>query len=124
MTGQQLKLKILEIGKTQKFIADALGVSGQSLSSVLSAKDVRSGTIERIAQALNVPVSLIYGEQEHGSVAVSGDVNGDNFQFAHDIKVEGIGINKLIDTVNSQQDTISEQNKLISRLVTPLLEKK
>lgn len=84
MTGQQLKIRVMQLGKTQKFIADALGVSVQSLSSVLSAKDVRSGTIERIAQVLNVPVSFLYGESDKeqsavangdGSVAVTGNNN-------------------------------------------------
>lgn len=84
MTGQELKSKILLIGKSQKDIADLLGVSAQSLSSVLSAKDVRSGTIEKIANALNVPISFLYGEKdiEHsavasgeGSVAVTGNNN-------------------------------------------------
>ena len=39
MTGQELKLKLIEAGKSQKDIAELLGVTAQSLSSVLSAKD-------------------------------------------------------------------------------------
>lgn len=62
MTGKELKARLTEFGKQQKDIAELLGVTAQSLSSVLSAKDVRSGTIERIAQVLRIPVSLLYGE--------------------------------------------------------------
>jgi transcriptional regulator with XRE-family HTH domain len=84
MTGQELKAKLIEAGKTQKDIAEILGVTAQSLSSVLSAKDVRSGTIEKIAKAIGVNVSYIYGENDKsvnavasgkGSVAVSGNNN-------------------------------------------------
>lgn len=82
MTGQELRVKLMEFGKSQKDIADSLGVTAQSLSSVLSAKDVRSGTIEKIAQVLNIPVSSLYGEKDsgavasgNGSVAVAGNNN-------------------------------------------------
>lgn len=84
MTGQELKAKLIEAGKTQKDIADLLGVTAQSLSSVLSAKDVRSGTIEKIAKALGVRISYMYGEADkvqnavatgNGSVAVNGNNN-------------------------------------------------
>ena len=84
MTGQELKAKLIEAGKTQKDIADLLGVTAQSLSSVLSAKDVRSGTIEKIAKAIGVRISYMYGEVDkvqnavatgNGSVAVNGNNN-------------------------------------------------
>lgn len=87
MRGQELKARIMEVGKSQKDIADYLGVTAQSLSSVLSAKDVRSGTIEKIAQVLNVPISFLYGEKDKdqnaiatgNGIAVAGNVTmGDN----------------------------------------------
>lgn len=82
MDGRHLKRKLLEAGTTQKDLATFLGITAQSLSSVLSAKDVKSGTIERIAKALNLPVSFFYDEignnafaNGDSSVAVSGNNN-------------------------------------------------
>lgn len=62
MTGQELKIKIKEAGRSQKEIAELLGVTAQSLSSVLAAKDVRSGSVEKIADALGIPVGFFYGD--------------------------------------------------------------
>lgn len=62
MTGNELKLRVYALGRTQKEIADQLGVTPQSLSAVFNAADVRSGTVERIAHALGVTVASLYGE--------------------------------------------------------------
>lgn len=84
MKGKELKSKLIEVGISQKELADLLGVTAQSLSSILSAKDVRSGTIEKIAKTLGVSISYIYGEPDKiqnavatgdGSVAVNGNNN-------------------------------------------------
>lgn len=84
MKGKELKSKLIEVGISQKELADLLGVTAQSLSSILSAKDVRSGTIEKIAKTLGVSISYMYGEPDKiqnavatgdGSVAVNGNNN-------------------------------------------------
>ena len=79
MTGQELKSKLIEAGKSQKDIAELLGVTAQSLSSVLSAKDVRSGTIEKIAEALGVKMSFFY-PADGGSISIAGHnkISGNN----------------------------------------------
>ncbi len=73
MEGKVLKHKIAEINVTQLDLANKLGVTPQSLSSILHAKDVRSGTIERIAQVLNVPVSFFFGENTGNNAVASGN---------------------------------------------------
>lgn len=59
-----MKIKIKEAGRSQKEIAELLGVTAQSLSSVLAAKDVRSGSVEKIASALGIPVGFFYGDKQ------------------------------------------------------------
>lgn len=71
MTGQELKAKIVKVGKTQKEIADLLGLSQQSFNQMLSASDVKTSLLERIAQALNVPISFFYGECSGGHSAIA-----------------------------------------------------
>lgn len=61
MTGQELKAKLMEVGKTHKDVADFVGVTTQSLSSMILAKDVKSGTVEKTASAAGIPVS--YGKK-------------------------------------------------------------
>ena len=60
MDGKYVKRKIIECGKTQKEIAEMLGISPQSMTSILNASDVRSGTIERLCRVLDVPITFFY----------------------------------------------------------------
>ena len=50
MEGKILKHKLMELNKTQKELSELLGITSQSVNAILSAKDVRSGTIERIGR--------------------------------------------------------------------------
>lgn len=42
-------------------VAEMIGTSQQNLASALKHEDVRSGLLEKIASALNVPLSTFYG---------------------------------------------------------------
>ena len=74
MTGERLKKIISKFKVSQSEIARQLGMSHQSLNQMLSAADVKTSLLERIAQVLNVPVSFLYGERDEGQNAVA---NGD-----------------------------------------------
>lgn len=60
MTGQCLKEKILLAKVPLSVIAERLGITAQSLNSCFKGKDVRSNTIERIAEVLDVDMSFFY----------------------------------------------------------------
>lgn len=107
MTGQELKARIMKVGKSQKDIADYLGVTAQSLSSVLSAKDVRSGTIEKIAQVLNVPISFLYGEKDKDQNAIA---TGNGIAVAGNNNVAG---NVTIGDATVLQERVTMLEKLL-----------
>lgn len=82
MTGQELKEKVMMANVPFNEIADRLGITAQSLNSCFKGKDVRSNTIERIAEALGVKMSFFYPMDSNsavasgnGSVAVTGNNN-------------------------------------------------
>lgn len=82
MTGNELRKKIQEKGVSALFISQKLGITPQSLNSTFKAIDVRSGTIEKIAEALGEDMSFFYPIENRstvasgkGSVAVSGNNN-------------------------------------------------
>ncbi len=117
MTGRELKARIMEVGKSQKDIDDYLGVTAQSLSSVLSAKDVRSGTIEKIAQVLNVPISFLYGEKDKDQSAVAtgnGNVAGNN-NVVGNVTIGDAAILqervKLLEQLLAERDRIIEEKE-------------
>ena len=73
MTGKELKLKIDALGITQRSLAEQMGVTPQTVSAILTAKDIRTSSLERIAQVTNKPMSYFYGETNNAQAVVSGD---------------------------------------------------
>lgn len=60
MTGDRIKVLLDELGITQKALSEMLGVTPQSVNAIIAASDVRSGTLEKIANVLGVPMSRFY----------------------------------------------------------------
>lgn len=81
MTGEELKRKCLMKEKSQKSLADLLGITAQSLTSIFNASDVRSGTIEKLSGVLGVPVSYFYGNEGVKVSVGDGASMGDNAQL-------------------------------------------
>ena len=51
-----------------------MGVTPQTISAILTAKDVRTSTIERIASVTNMPISYFFKEErEHQNAVASGN---------------------------------------------------
>lgn len=73
MTGKELKQKIDALGITQRSLAGQMGVTPQTVSAILTAKDIRTSSLERIAQVTNMPMSYFYGETDNAKAVASGD---------------------------------------------------
>ena len=83
MTGKKIKEIIDKIGLTQRSLAELMEVTPQTISAILTAKDVRTSTVERIAAVTNMPISYFFGEEyQNQSAVASGNgsvaVNGNN----------------------------------------------
>lgn len=63
MEGKEVKKLIKAKGFTYRSIANTIGESEMNLHYMLSAADVKSGTLERIASAMGEDVSYFYGKQ-------------------------------------------------------------
>lgn len=74
MTGKNLKELIDALGISQRKLAEQMGVTPQTISAILTAKDVRTSTIERIASVTNMPISYFFNEErEHQNAVASGN---------------------------------------------------
>lgn len=60
MDGKQLKRVISGVGIKQSRLAEILQTTPQNINSLFQAKDVKSGTLERIAEGLGTDMSLFY----------------------------------------------------------------
>lgn len=74
MTGLELKAKLLETRYSMAEIARKMGIKSQDLNALFNVKDTKTGTIERLAIALDMPISYFYGEA-FGASSVNGNNN-------------------------------------------------
>ena len=72
MKGVTIKEILRKNGVTQSAVAKMIGESQQNLSAALSQDDVRTSLVERIANAIGLPVSLFYGDTK---IATASGVN-------------------------------------------------
>ena len=70
MEGKTIKDVLSKRGIAQAEIAKLLGTTPNNLNNMLSKDDVRTGLLESIAQAANLPISVFYGD--------SYTINGSN----------------------------------------------
>lgn len=75
MTGLELKAKLSETRYSMAEIARKMGIKSQDLNALFNVKDTKTGTIERLAIALDVPISYFYGESFNNVSSVSGNNN-------------------------------------------------
>ena len=74
MEGKDLKKKLEDLGYTKVFIAKKMGTIPQNVNGWFLAGDVKTGTIEKLAEVLELPISVFYGEA-YDKVSVSGNNN-------------------------------------------------
>ncbi len=104
MTGQELKEKILKANMPFNVLAERLGVTAQSLNSCFKVKDVRSNTIERIAEVLGVKMSFFY-PMDSGSAVASA--NGDS----------SIAVNNNSGSIATGDAVLQERVAMLERLL-------
>lgn len=78
MNGDTIKKKLRVHGVSIKQVAEILGESQQNLSAALQKDDVKTGLLERIADAIGVPASSFYMDSSSHTVSGSGNVVGNN----------------------------------------------
>lgn len=61
MTGEQIKQVLADNKYQLKDIAEKLGTSLSNLSAGLSKSDIKTGLLEKIAEAAGLPIAAFYG---------------------------------------------------------------
>ena len=117
MSGQELKKKIAQQNVSALAIAKKMGISPQALNSTFNAADVKSGTLERIADALGVGMSFFYPTDGNSAVA-SGDgsvaVTGNN-NVAGNVTIGDAAV--LQERVKMLERLLEEKERLIKVLM-------
>lgn len=92
MRGVVLKNLLAGKGYSVSEVARRIGMSQQTLSAALSSEDVKSSLVERIASAVDTPISEMYGEKSSISATMQGG-NGNRMMT---------GVGNVMGDVNSE----------------------
>lgn len=119
MTGIELKAILMTNGYTQGDIADRIGESQQNFSSALRSDNLKSGLLERVAEAMGVTVGFLYGEGSQVANASGNNstaIAGNNIQNS-----ECARLTELLSQKDEQLTRSQEQiNKLLDMLQSAL----
>lgn len=110
MTGQELKKKISQQNVSALAIAKKMGISPQALNSTFNAADVKSGTLERIADTLGVGMSFFYPADTQSAVA-----SGNSSIAVNNItgNIEAGDCAALIEKVKLLEQLLEERERVI-----------
>lgn len=75
MTGEQIKQVLIDNKYQMKDIAERIGTSLSNLSAGLSKSDIKTGLLEKIAEAAGLPIAVFYGETFGPVQNISGNNN-------------------------------------------------
>lgn len=103
-----------EIAENERALADLLGYTKSSFSQIVNGKVPLSDKFVKALCSLDENINNVWVKTGEGKLFKS-DMNisqkvygGHNHVAGHDINVSSKDVDKLIDTVNKQQATISE----------------
>ena len=118
MDGKTLKNKVKNLDISFAQLARLMEVAPQTLSNIFTAKDVRSGTIERIAEVLNIPPTFFYSSTPTGTAIASGTqaVAAVNSRVSTSAELYK-EVELLKQKVEDQKQIIYEKERLISLLM-------
>lgn len=129
MDGDTVKKKIKGAGASVSGVAKMLGTSQQNLNQQLNSSDVKTGLVEKISEALGLPLSYFY-EKENGQVHTHGDyspasINGNiAVNVSHDKEAAPIGslLTCLAQMVAKQESALADTKSLRADFISAIAE--
>lgn len=112
MTGAELKERLSTTHITLSEIARRMGIKPQDLNALFNVKDTKTGTIERLSQALDLPIAFFYGDSYSitgNNIVNSGDNNAVN---ASDDRLVTLLINKDEQLTMAMKQTEKAQGQI------------
>lgn len=124
MKGKDIKEVLQKHGIAQTEIARILGLAPNNLNNMLAKEDVRTGLLEDIACAANIPISVFYGDAFNvsGSNNATGN-NSTNTVNASDDRLITLLLNKdeqltlAMKQTSKAQDQIDKAQEQVDRLL-------
>lgn len=115
MKGLAVKEILKRNGFSVSGVAEKLGESNQNLFAALAKDDVKSGLLERIAEATGLPIAVFYGDSSMGNGSgnqasiVAG--NNNNINTQQDAFLRELAAQRKL-TEKSQEQTEKSQEQI------------
>lgn len=115
MKGESIRRKIKLSGRRFTEIAESMGITPQALNKILGSEDVKTGSLERIADAMGVPVTYFYDENGNGNGSISA--SGHAMVANRDVNSEERSVLVLAEQLSTKDKQISIKDQQIDRLL-------
>lgn len=100
MNGKTVKEKLMKEGYVLADIAREMGTIPQNLQTLLSTSDIKTGVLEKIAQAINKSIYFFF-EEEEGKENIENDTS-----------------TKYLEVIKEQSYQLNKYQEQIDRLLT------
>lgn len=94
MTGAELKERLSTTHISLSEIARRMGIKPQDLNALFNVKDTKTGTLERLSQALDLPIAFFYGDSYNVTGTNIVNSGSNNAVHANDERLLNLLINK------------------------------
>lgn len=121
MKGTTLKEKLEASGYTKTYISEKIGIKPQTLNTYFLADDVKTGTLEKLSEALDLPISYFYGESYGNIQNVSGN---NNTSVAGNSNTVGRSDDILLQLLKSKDDQLTRAQLQIDELLRIIAKEK
>ena len=116
MKGTDLKEKLEKLGFSKVYIAKKMNTIPQSVNGWFLAEDVKTGTLEKLSEVLDVPISYFYGEA-FNIASVAGNNNttatgNNNTVSGSDDRLLTLLLNKDEQLLLAMQQTSKAQDQM------------
>ena len=109
MKGKDIKEVLAKYEIAQAEIARLLGLTPNNLNNMLAKDDVRTGLLESIASASNIPISVFYGE----TYTISGGNNATGNHSNNTVNASSDG--RLLDLLKTKDEQLTLAMKQTSK---------
>ena len=110
MNGKTIKDVLTKNGIAQAEIAKRIGLAANNLNNMLAKDDVRTGLLESIAEAANIPISVFYGDTY--TVNGNNNVTGNNTVNLSDDRLLSLLVSKDEQLTLAMQQTSKAQQQM------------
>jgi transcriptional regulator with XRE-family HTH domain len=110
MNGKTIKDVLTKNGIAQAEIAKRIGIAANNLNNMLAKDDVRTGLLESIAEAANIPISVFYGDTY--TVNGNNNVTGNNTVNLSDDRLLSLLVSKDEQLTMAMNQTSKAQEQM------------